>query len=670
MRRKSGFTLAELGVSMLLLLLVLGLGVVQTRSRTIKADPKALAMVVAAELRGARAKAMKEGINVAIVFPSNDGQVPHSRSSYRLVGTTKGRVDRFADYSKESQALLAVASYPSPATTQLYAPSPYRPLPQLQDWPRDPTKDYIFMFAPDGRVVTNDLPTIGGNYHVVVCGGLDYETTGAPTGTPTMTDKPSYFALTAIAAPVSIVISPGGAVSVKPGLDQGDELPTSGALPAPPAPPTTPSSFPNTDPVFEGVNVFPEPLSEDADSFDAVLPLGIGSYQPHLELKVKASDPEGDPLTCEWASEPITGTEPGTFTVPDGPLRLSSDNVFVWNWYPPPSAVAGDRFRLTCTVKDNLGGTVALSGAAAIDVEMRDEGLIVFERPDNWGSGDFLWQVFGSGPPTRRLEVSGYSPRVSPDGTQIAFSDGEDLYFCKINGTKTKDLANNMYGVETDPAWAYDGTRVVYSEDLGSGPQLTRIGLHDKGKSDKAEILDVNNGWVKRKDWDDTVNVAQPATHADWSRDGAYIAFENAGEIYVMEASGANDGKNIGVIASDPGNDQRPRFSPDGQTLMFISDRSGTAQVYTIPVGTYSSGVWGDPTTILQRTTDGLEKVEAVWSPRYDSATGGDILYTAKAGSNLSLYRAQMPTDDVVTNMQDFRLSNLRNRGASPDWGP
>ncbi|MGE0494482.1 MAG: TolB family protein [Vulcanimicrobiota bacterium] len=670
MRRNSGFTLAELGVSMLLLLLVLGLGVVQTRSRTTKADPKALAMVVAAELRAARAKAMKEGLNVAVVFPSNDGLVPHSRSSYRLTGTTKGQVDRFADYSKESQAFLAVVSYPSPSTTELFAPSPYRPVPTVQGWPRDATKDYIFMFSPDGRVVTNDMPTIGGNYHIVACGGLDYQPTGTPTGTPTMTDRPNYFELTAVTTPVSIVISPGGAVSVKPGLDQGNDLPLAGALPAPPAPPTTPSSFPNTDPLLEGVNIFPEPLSQDDDDFDAVLPVGNGAYEPHLELKVKASDPEGDPLTCEWTSEPITGTEPGTFTTPPGALRLSSDNVFVWNWYPPPSAVAGDRFTLTCTVRDNLGGSDALAGESVIEVEMRDEGLVIFESPDRWGSGDFLWQVFGSGPPTRRLEVSGYSPRISPDGNQIAFSDGNNLFFCKINGNKIKDLANNIYGAETDPAWAYDGTRVVYSEDLGSGPQLTRLGLHDKGKPDKAEILDVNLGWVKRKDWDDAVNVAQPATHADWSRDGAHIAFENAGEIYVMEASGANDGKNIGLIASDPGNDQRPRFSPDGQTLMFVSDRDGTAQVYTIPVGTFASGVWGDPATIVQRTTDSVNKVEAVWSPRYDSATGGDILYTTRVGNNVSLYRAQMPPADVVTNTQDFRLGNLPARGASPDWGP
>ncbi len=51
-------------------------------------------------------------------------------------------------------------------------------------------------------------------------------------------------------------------------------------------------------------------------------------------------------------------------------------------------------------------------------------------------------------------------------------------------------------------------------------------------------------------------------------------------DIYVMDANG----KNLRRLTTSPKSDYHPRWSPDGRSLLFVSTRSGDAQVWRIPV--------------------------------------------------------------------------------------
>lgn len=79
----------------------------------------------------------------------------------------------------------------------------------------------------------------------------------------------------------------------------------------------------------------------------------------------------------------------------------------------------------------------------------------------------------------------------------------------------------------------------------------------------------------------------QPAA----SPDGSRIAFVSARadaspvdcascnlEIFVMDF----DGKNVRRLTDDPGFDEMPAWSPDGERLVFVSNRDGTARLYTM----------------------------------------------------------------------------------------
>jgi len=63
------------------------------------------------------------------------------------------------------------------------------------------------------------------------------------------------------------------------------------------------------------------------------------------------------------------------------------------------------------------------------------------------------------------------------------------------------------------------------------------------------------------------------------SPDGSLIAFSYAGDIWVVESSGGG----ASPVTSHGGYDERPRFSPDGAFLAFVSKRTGNGDIYLMP---------------------------------------------------------------------------------------
>ena len=65
------------------------------------------------------------------------------------------------------------------------------------------------------------------------------------------------------------------------------------------------------------------------------------------------------------------------------------------------------------------------------------------------------------------------------------------------------------------------------------------------------------------------------------SPDGESIAFSWYGEIWTASTHGGNASRLTHHLA----NDSQPKFSPDGQRIAFISDRSGSEQIFVMPTG-------------------------------------------------------------------------------------
>lgn len=171
-------------------------------------------------------------------------------------------------------------------------------------------------------------------------------------------------------------------------------------------------------------------------------------------------------------------------------------------------------------------------------------------------------------------------PAWSPDGTKVVFTstrDGnEEIYVMNANGTGQTRLTSNLaaqFNLDRSPVWSPDGAQIAFASN------------RDAGDFD-IFVMNVDGSGQRNLTSGPSADFQDP----DWSPDGRKIACSHAViqngvrglyGVLVMNADGSNQTR-----VSLPGNiDITPRWSPDGNKLVFASTRVGnlgTFQVYSM----------------------------------------------------------------------------------------
>jgi TolB protein len=238
---------------------------------------------------------------------------------------------------------------------------------------------------------------------------------------------------------------------------------------------------------------------------------------------------------------------------------------------------------------------------------------------------------------------------IGGGGEKIAFSAKDpnynkylprNIYTINTDGTQIIQITHGNYS-ESDPSWSPDGKNIVLAYADGGRTTLYKMEADGFGFS-----LLIKN---PLQEWD-------PA----WSPNGLCIAFVSVrdtpapwtckddcnADIYVMDSSGSN----ITRLTKNPGYDFYPSWSPDGQWIVFTSERDGNREIYIMK---------SDGTNVIRLTENSTDDVSPSWSPN-----GRQIAFASNRGGKYDIYIM----DNDGTNV--IRLTDSLGWNGDPAWSP
>lgn len=573
-RRERGLTLIEIVFGMVLVLILAYLALTSLSSAKEKVSTHGLATAVMEEFKAARQTAIKSGQPVAVGIPTDNGGQPCATSMYRIQGWNRPYINWSVGYRGDYPGLgFAAATWagaPGPGTPALPATAKFFNFDAvaLAEWlPDDTENDYIFLYLPDGSLITNGLPSVNGEYTLVVADGPNF-TGGAPAGVRIAGgDNPMVIYLSAAGGVDLATGCPGATLGA--GTTPVTSTPKGRTEPVPPASQTI---------ALSQLTVRPNPSGVPGE--------GICVPGQYVTLEILAYSPEGVALFANWnhSTGSVTG-EKGSFTHPDGqsPVltgeadrmeflpyhKLSAEqrDPSFWNGYPPGVGQGvfraqwtwtvpivsdeGDLYTVNVNVQNASANATILNPAPPVILNPAPKGRMIVERRDPVSGLWQLWRMNPDGSAAKLLSPKGISEvmaSIDRSGTKMAFLQGNPgnryVKIRPVNGKK--ESFSRGPGNYTSVSLSPDGSWVSYRDDTGGPTGGTLI----TERVDGSVVFTKPQGWYGG-------GYAVKKGRTGWSWDNRYMLYgsENAigvPRIYSVDLSNPGTPADAGVPIIGP----------------------------------------------------------------------------------------------------------------------
>jgi TolB protein len=251
-----------------------------------------------------------------------------------------------------------------------------------------------------------------------------------------------------------------------------------------------------------------------------------------------------------------------------------------------------------------------------------------------------IWAMDYDGANQRQITHLGsiaISPRISPDGSRIAFSgltkSGWEIMMYSVDLNRLVSFPH-LGGTNLSPAWSGDGTKLAFSSSRAGTPEIY--------------VSDAAGGNLHR-----ITDSKGPDVSPVWNRKtNAQIAFVSGRtglpQIYAMEGDGTNLQK-----MTDQGYAVSPNWSPNGQFLTFAWVRKygpgapGASDIYLMDL---ASKQW------VQLTHDGGRNDFPSWSP-----DGRHIVFQSNRSGNPEIWM-------MLADGSKVQQLTFSGRNSQPNW--
>jgi Tol biopolymer transport system component len=306
-------------------------------------------------------------------------------------------------------------------------------------------------------------------------------------------------------------------------------------------------------------------------------------------------------------------------------------------------------------VKTGFRGLIAVAAAAIASLAFATPAIAAFPGQNGSIAFDRQFRIWLKATPDlaapetmfRDEGANDSQPDFSPDGSLVAFvrnSPGPEIFVASAGGTGTAARLTTNSVVDRHPAWTPDG-RIVFEQGTG-------IWSMNADGSGQTELTGAKPG--DSADYDPAQPSSMPAVSPATGR----IAFIHQGELWTMAPDGSGKGQLANTCAVPTGGvcdpiEANPDFSPDGASIAF----EYLGDIYIVPAE-------GGTSVPLAGTGDGRfpsAQLDPAWSPdgtmiAFESAPPAQDYDIAWARTSR--------TDTAPTQITDNAADDL-----NPNWG-